>query len=252
MALLEDRPKADRPVAAAPPDTRARLRPVHERSVTPPAAWLLDIVGLSAEFSVLWDALGNARPDRRDPGVVHPGTDRLVNGDTTALRTRAAEVWSSTDPMVASVVAHLEVSGPEDWEGARDDRHLGHWFRLVMAAHVVPAVQPSGVDELRTGLPLLGFTQVEARRAARGREFGELAMELSPHGYGPAVSLSLGHGHKGWLGGSDAALLQNRLASLPPRAFQPVQELVAPCEALWRLLGTVAGRDDQVLVISAP
>jgi hypothetical protein len=251
MALLDDRPKAGRPVAATSPDTRARLRPVHERSAAPPAAWLLDVAAFRDEFAGLWDALGEPpAPDRRGAEAVHPGTDRLANGDSTSLRRRAAELWHSPDPVVAHAVSHLDVSAPEEWEGVVDERHLGHWFRLVMAAHLRPLATPVGVDELRAGLPNLGFSHAEARRATLGRELGDLAVELSPDGFGPAVNLSLGHGHKGWLGSADAAVLQARLAAVPPRAFRTEQQLVSPCEALWHLLGEVAGRDGVVLVLA--
>jgi hypothetical protein len=253
MALLDERPKASRPVAARSPEARARLRPVSERVPHAPAAWLFDVAAFDLEFGSLWESLGDA-PVASSRGIeaVHPGTDRVLGGDTTALRSRAAAIWNSTGSPVADVVARLEVSAPEDWDTVVDERHLGHWFRLVMAAHLTPVGAPSSVDELRVGLPSLGFTHVEARRAARGRELGDLAVELSPDGYGPAVSLSLGHGHKGWLGPADASALRQRLASVPPASFRSAQHLVGPCESLWNLLGLTVDLEHQVLVLWSP
>jgi hypothetical protein len=253
MALLEDRPRAGRPVAPTPPDTRARLRPVHQRERHAPAAWLLDVASFHHEFTDLWTKLGEAPPvSAQGIYAVHPGTDRLQAGDTTALRIRATEIWNAVEPPIADVVVRLEVSAPEEWEATMDDRHLGHWFRLIMATHLHPVGSPEAVNELRVGLPALGFTQVEARRATLGREIGDLALELSPAGYGPAVSLSLGHGHKGWLGRADAEALRRRLAAVPPATFRTVQHLVAPCEALWQRLGLAMNDDDQALVLWSP
>jgi hypothetical protein len=252
VALLEDRPKTVRPVAAKPAEAPA-LRAAPARTVIPAAAWLLDLAAFHQEFGALWESLGEPTDrrgtDRAVLDAVHPGTDRVAHGDTTAMRLRAAEVWNASDRTTAEVVARLDVTAPDDWIASPDDRQLGHWFRLVMAAHLMPAPAPAGVDELRSGLPQLGLTHAEARRAAWGRELGDLAVALAPNTYGPAVSLSLGHGHKGWLGADDAGRLQERLAAVPPSTFRTAQHLVAPCEALWCLLDQVVASPGRALVL---
>jgi hypothetical protein len=254
VALLEDRPKSVRPIADRSASLAPRVATSPRRSSASPAAWLLDLSSFHAEFTALWDALGPLPTDRRRTerhDSVHPGVERVLHSDRTALRTRAAEVWSASEPTVADAVARLDVSAPDDWAGAPEERHLGDWFRLVMAAHLTPVEPAAGIQDLRLGLPQLGFSHAEARRAVWGRELGDLAMALAPEAYGPAVSLSLGHGHKGWVGADDAARLQERLASVPPASFRSAQHLVRPCEALWQLLDPVVTTPGVALVLSS-
>jgi hypothetical protein len=224
----------------------------HEAGGPGGVAWLLDTESFHREFAELWSSLiEHQRPGlfgRQAGSTLHPELERAGRGDTSDLRTRAAQLWSSTDPVVADHVARLEVSTPEDWAAGFDENHLGDWFRLCLAAHLEAV---SGIDDpngLRAGLPGLGWSSVETRRALFGRELGELALRLDHQGYGQAVSLSLGHGHKGWLDVDDAITAQKRLADLKPAAFRSAQHLVVACEQLWQLLDVAIASPQRVLV----
>lgn len=216
-------------------------------------AWLLDIESFHSEFTALWANLDDHKPagphSRLTEATLHPELEHVGRGDTSDLRTRAAQLWASTDPVVTDHVARLEVSTPEDWATGFDESHLGHWFRLCLAGHLEEISGVDDLDGLRAGLPGLGWSSVETRRVLFGRELGELAIKLDHQGYGPAVSLSLGHGHKGWLDNDDVAAAQQRLASLDPVAFRSAQDLVPACEQLWAALDVVATSPQRVLVL---
>jgi hypothetical protein len=225
----------------------------HKAEGLPGVAWLLDTESFHLEFAALWANMNeHQRPGlfgRQTQSTLHPELERAGRGDTSDLRTRAAQLWSSTDPVIAEHVARLEVSTPEDWAAGFEENHLGYWFRLCLAAHL-EAVR--GIDDtsvLRTGLPSLGWSSVEARRALFGRELGELALRLDHQGYGQAISLSLGHGHKGWLDADDAITAQKRLGDLEPASFRSAQHLVVPCEQLWQLLDVAIANPERVLIL---
>lgn len=222
--------------------------------VLAPAAWLLDATAFRAEFSTLWNQLGDPAAGRRAAAVsgdtAHPGMALVRSGDTTALREVAARRWSSDDPVVAGHVARMAVSSPDEWSAGFDDGHLGAWFRLCLAGHLTPVASPSNAEILRTGLPQLGWSPLDTRRLLRGRELGELATAMDPDGFGPAVALALGHGHKGWLDADDAAAARTRLVDTDRSRFRTAQHLVGPCEQLWDLLVSLADDDDRVLVLA--
>lgn len=216
-------------------------------------AWLLDTEAFHSEFADLWANLDDHhRPGplgRLTEASLHPELERVGRGDTTDLRTRAAQLWASTDPVVADHVARLEVSTPEDWIAGFDESHLGHWFRLCLAGHLEVVGGVDDIDGLRAGLPTLGWSSVETRRVLFGRELGDLAVRLDHQGYGQAVSLSLGHGHKGWLDIDDVTTAQRRLVDLDRAGFRSAQHLVSACEQLWAVLDIAISNPERVLVL---
>jgi hypothetical protein len=216
-------------------------------------AWLLDIEAFHSEFADLWANLDDHHQSgplgRLTEVSLHPELERVGRGDTSDLRTRAAQLWASTDPVVADHVARLEVSTPEDWIAGFDESHLGHWFRLCLAGHLEVVGGVDDIDGLRTGLPKLGWSSVETRRVLFGRELGDLAVRLDHQGYGQAVNLSLGHGHKGWLDIDDVTAAQRRLADLDPAGFRSAQHLVPACEQLWAVLDVAISNPERALVL---
>jgi hypothetical protein len=218
-------------------------------------AWLLDPEGFHLEFTSLWEALG--QPDRRlgaqlglDEDRVDPGVYRARTGDTLALRMRAAETWASTDPAVVAHVSRLAVTTPDDWAVGFEETHLGHWFRLILAAHLRPLTPAPDVALLRDGLLHLGWSSVGVRRVLWGRELGDLALQIAPDTYGEAVALSLGHGHKGWLDHDDVVEARQRLETTDRGLFRGHPELVPACEHLWELLGAAANPGNLLVLAS--
>lgn len=218
-------------------------------------AWLLDSEAFHAEFLALWANLDHDAPvgphGRLTEVSLHPELERVGRGDTTDLRTRAAQLWASTEPVVADHVARLEVSTPEDWAAGFSEAHLGHWFRLCLAGHLEAIAGVDDPDSLRAGLPDLGWSSVETRRVLFGRELGELAVRLDHQGYGQAVNLSLGHGHKGWLDVDDAITAQRRLTDLDRSGFKSAQHLIAACEQLWAVLDIAVANPHRTLILPA-
>jgi len=226
-----------------------------------PGAWLLDAQALHDEFDALWSDVdpGALGAGRRAWGSVgsrtpseHDPIDILRTGNTWPLRNRALEVWSATDPVIVEHIARLELSTPDDWSLGFAEPQVGHWYRLCLAAHLRPVEPLSSIEELRAGLPDLGWSPVETRRVLRGRELGELAMTWGQSSYGPAVALALGHGQRGWLDAEDIAAIKHRLAEVDRAAFRHRQHLVPACEELWMLLDSIDGTPGQVLVLSTP
>jgi hypothetical protein len=221
-----------------------------------PGAWLLNAQALHDEFAELWTSLdpeGGTRPtDSSEHTPAHDDLEFVRYANTWNIRKRATEMWSSTDPVIAGHIARLVLTTPDDWATGFADVHLAHWYRLCLAGHLVAVDALDFTEELRTGLPQLGWSPVEARRLLRGRELGELAMTWAPSGYGPAVSLALGHGQRGWLGWDDVAATRGRLAELDRSRFRQLQHMVPACESLWRLLDTAGQHPDKVLILATP
>lgn len=193
-------------------------------------AWLLDATAFHREFDELFAAL------TRSAG---PGP----------LRARATELWSSTDPIVASVVGRLATDTPEEWEVGFEQAHLGQWYRVIMAAHLTPTRAVSSPAAVRNGLPQVGFAPAYARRLAHGRELMELAGAYGSPDVAAALSLVLGPGNKGWLDADDLQFAIDRLRTLDRRAFRRHQDLVPVCEDLWATLVAATANPDVVLVL---
>jgi hypothetical protein len=235
-------------VVGSPPGTTGR-RPGA-------AAWTLDLEAFAAEFSTLWEALGPVRdivlPATGTVTGVHPGTERVRSGDTGPMRRAAMRAWTSSDPAVIDHVSRLAVSTPEEWMAEPDDTHLGHWFRLILASHLTPLDTPPLLGELRGGLEELGWSPMVARRMVWGRDLAELAEEVGPDTFGPAVALALGHGQRGWLTPDDLTEARDLLASTSRERFRTVQHLLEVIEAWWNLLGAAAETGRPLVLCSSP
>lgn len=193
-------------------------------------AWLLDATEFHREFDELFAAL-------------------VTSAGPAPMRARATELWSSTDPTVASVVGRLATDTPEEWEVGFEDAHLGQWYRVVMAAHLRPTRAVAWPAAVRNGLPLVGFSPAYARRLAHGRELMELAGTYGSPEVAAALSLVLGPGNKGWLDADDLEFALDRLRTLDRRAFRRHQDLVPVCEDLWATLVAATTDSNAVLVL---
>lgn len=196
------------------------------------AAWLLDVDAFHREVDELFALLGSA--DGPAP-----------------LRERATELWESDDPVVRDFVSRLETDTPDDWAVTFDQRHLGQWYRILMAGHLEPTRALRAPQVVRTRLPALGFSPAYARRLAHGREIVELAESHGSPTVGAAIGLVLGPGHKGWLSHDDVTFALERLRAVDRRAFRNLQDLVPVCEDLWATLSAAAEHREAVLVLLA-
>lgn len=196
------------------------------------AAWLLDVDAFHREIDELFALLG--QPEGPVP-----------------LRERASELWESDDPVVRDYVSRLETDTPDDWAVTFDQRHLGQWYRILMAGHLEPTRALRSPQAVRTRLPALGFSPAYARRLSHGREIVELAETHASPSVATAVSLVLGPGHKGWLSHDDISFALDRLQSVDRRAFRDAQDLVPLCEDLWATLAIATDHPDAVLVVLA-
>lgn len=251
MAIIEHPhrrgPGADLRLAAGgsdgtpPSDVHTQVRPSPPgRTQLTPAAWILDAAGLHEEFVALWETLGPLPRPRPGEILIHPSSQRLADGDTSAMRERALTHWGSEDPVVVEYISRLDLPTTEEWFGPFDDLRVGQCYRLCLATHLRPVAHLEHTATLLTGLPTLGWSPAEARRVAWGRELGDLATSYDQDGYGPAVALALRHGHKGWLGPDDVTGARQRLRDANPRAFRGRPDLVVACEELWAVLDAAA------------
>jgi hypothetical protein len=196
------------------------------------AAWLLDVHAFHREVDDLFA--------------------RLSTSDGPApMRERATELWESDDPVVHDYVSRLETDTPDDWAVTFDQRHLGQWYRVLMAGHLEPTRSLRAPQVVRTRLPALGFSPAYARRLALGREVVELAETCASPAVAAAIGLVLGPGHKGWLSHDDVTFALDRLRAVDRRAFRQAQDLVPVCEDLWASLAAAADHADSALVVLA-
>lgn len=192
--------------------------------------WLLDAIGLHAEFDALVEGLNET-----------DGLDRF--------RARVTEIWRSSDPIVRSYVAALAIHTPEDWAAGFDEGHLGEWYRILMAPYLSPTRSFRWPVRLRNRLPDLGWLASDARRLVRGHELAALALTYSSTTSATAVALVLPHGTKGWLGPRDLEDFLERFRSLDRALFRRNQQLVPLVEDAYEVLTTASGWDDRVLLL---
>ncbi|MCC5953086.1 MAG: hypothetical protein JJU45_13425 [Acidimicrobiia bacterium] len=200
------------------------------RSLDEPKAWLLDAETFHAEFCTLFGALSG--PDGAAP-----------------LRERATELWESPDPLVSDYVSRLPTDLPEEWAVSFSESHLAQWYRILMAAHLADAPAVSDPGQLRRGLPDLGWSTADARRAASGRQLRALASAYGHAECATAINLVLDPGLRGWLSPDDVADLRDRLVAVDRRRFRAHQDLVGVCEELWSLLDVAANGRGRVLLL---
>ena len=206
--------------------TTARPRPSSSR------AWLLDPVAFHASFDELY-----ARVDRAE------GLARM--------RWLATQVWRSVDPVTHGYVDRLRTGSADDWEAAYHDSHLVDWYRVLMADHLCPAPGVSDPRALRLGLPGLGWTPAEARRAVYGRELMGLVEAYADPVVAGDIGPQLLVDSRGWLGPDDAEHALARLRGIDPAAFRDAQPLVPLVEELYATLAVAAQHPDRVLLVLA-
>lgn len=194
-------------------------------------AWLLDPVGLHAEFDALFAGLVD------DDGLV-------------PFRARVSRLWHSHDPVLREFIESQRVHTPEDWETGFDEHHLGEWYRVLMAAHVVPTRGLRRPGILKDELPSLGWNPSDARRLAWGRELLSLAEAYGDDSAAAALGQVMRFGYKGWLSQDDIGELLRRFRAMEPRRFRRAQHLVPLVEEAYDALTTAARAGDRVLVLA--
>lgn len=197
----------------------------------PGKAWLVDPVGLHAEFDDLFGGLVD------DDGLAR-------------FRARAAALWRSDDPVVHDYVSSLPCHTPEEWEEGFEERHLAEWYRVLMAAHLEPARPFAAPVRLKDHLPELGWTPSDARRLAWGRELIELAQTYGQEDAAAALEIVLRVGNKGWHHPSDVEDYLEGFRHMDPRWFRGAQHLVPLVEDAYEVLTFAARRPDRVLLLA--
>ncbi|MCX7620079.1 MAG: hypothetical protein N2037_04440 [Acidimicrobiales bacterium] len=197
-------------------------------------AWALDAVAMHDEFDELLAGLID------ECGLVR-------------LRQRAADLWRLDDPDVASYVSHLRTHTPEEWEAGFEERHVGEWYRILMADYLRPVTGFADPTQLKDGLPALGWTASEARRLAWGRELVELARTYALEETATALSIVLPVGNKGWLAIEDVRCYLDRFRAMNRRVFRRYQHLVPVVEDAYAVLERFASFPaDHVVLLPGP
>lgn len=190
-------------------------------------SWMLDAIGFHRDFE----------------------TRLLGDESLVAVRDRAVAIWDGVDPVVRSYLAAIVVSTPEDWYRACEDTHLVDWYRVLMAAWLTPTRSIQSPDNLRKGLPRLGWHATESRRLARGRELLTLAeRHLGPQAL-ERLLVRFGWGHKGWLDHDDVVAALTRMRRLDPHQFRDNPDLVPVVENAFEVFESAATKPDHVLLI---
>ncbi|MFN8038186.1 MAG: hypothetical protein U0Q07_03150 [Acidimicrobiales bacterium] len=203
-----------------------------ERAADQPGkAWLLDPVGLHAEFDELFVGLTD------DRGLAR-------------FRARAEQLWRSDDLVVHDYIASLPCHTPEEWEAGFEERHLAEWYRVLMAAYIEPTRPFAAPVRLKDHLPEVGWTPSDARRLAWGRELMELAQTYGQEDAAAALEIVLRFGNKGWHDPDDLVAYLDGFRHMDPRWFRRAQHLVPLVEDAFEVL-SAAGRDpDRVLLLA--
>jgi len=210
------------------PDVGAVARPRASSS----RAWLLD----ADTFHRVFDDL-------------YAGVDRAEG--LTRMRWLATQVWRSTDPGTHQYVDRLRTGSADDWEAAYHDSHLVDWYRVLMAGHLTPVPSVSDPRRLRNGLPQLGWTPAEARRATYGRELKSLVEAYGSLPVVADIAPQLMLDSRGWLGPDDVERALDRLRGIDPGCFRHAQPLVPLVEELYAMLAAARARPDGVLLLLA-
>jgi hypothetical protein len=189
-------------------------------------AWMLDPIEFHHDFETLLS-----------------GPDGLVD-----VRDRASEIWHSTDAAWRPYVELLAVD-PENWRCECEDAHLVEWYRVLMAPYLLATAALESPDEVRRGLPQLGWHMSEARRLARGRELLTLAERHLPDPVVERLRLRFAWGTKGWLDHDDLTLALERMRRLDRAVFREHQDLVPMVENAFHVFEAAAAKPDHVLVV---
>ena len=154
----------------------------------------------------------------------------------------ATEVWLSNDPITRTYLDVLRLP-------PLDESHLADWYRVLMARHITPTRALRAPELLRRRLPDLGWSPVEARRLAHGRELQLLADACASAGTADVLSSYLTLADKGWLGQDDVTGTLDRMRNLDARLFRRHQDLVEVVEQAYEVLEAAATKPDLVLLM---
>lgn len=198
----------------------------------PGKAWLVDPVGLHEEFADLFAGLVD------DDGLAR-------------FRARAGALWRSDDPVVHDYISVLPGHTPEEWEQGFEERHLAEWYRVLMAAHLVPTRAFAAPVRLKDGLPELGWTPSDARRLAWGRELIELAQAYGQPDSAAALEIVVPFGHKGWHDHDDVTAYLDGFQHMDRQWFRSAQHLIPLVEDAFEVLRSAAAHPELVLVLAS-
>ncbi|HEY6531665.1 MAG TPA: hypothetical protein VIY72_05140 [Acidimicrobiales bacterium] len=189
-------------------------------------AWMLEPVEFHRDFEALL-----AAPD----GLVE-------------IRDRALALWNSGDAVVRSYVELLPVD-PDGWRCECEDAHLVEWYRMLMAAYLLPMPSLPRPDLVRHGFPTLGWHAAEARRVARGRELVTLAERHLDDEVLERLLLRFGWNEKGWLDHEDLLDTLDRLCRLERDDFRERRELVPVVDSVFEVFELAATKPDHVMLV---
>jgi len=164
-----------------------------------------------------------------------------------AVRDEATRIWHSIDDAWRAYVELLAVD-PEQWRCECEDLHLVEWYRVLMAPYLISTPALSCPDDVRRGLPELGWHTSEARRLARGRELLTLAERHLDDPVVERLRVRFGWGTKGWLDHDDLVDALARMRRLERGVFRGHQELVALVENAFHVFEAAAAKPDHVLL----
>jgi hypothetical protein len=195
------------------------------------AAWLLDPIGLNADYEELFIALSD-------------------DGGLERFRTEVTALWRSTDPVIEAYLHRIPVHSPEEWELGFDEAQLGEWFRVLMGRHVQPARGLRWPVRLKERLPDVGWMPGDARRLVWGRELAQLGeLYATNPEVAAALAMVLPVGNKGFLTPEDLDELLDRFRSMDAGAFRDHQFLVPVVEDAFEVLSAAAVHRDRVLLL---
>src|SRR5262249_24620260 len=155
----------------------------------------------------------------------------------------------SQDPATHCYVDRLRTGSADDWEAAYHESHLVDWYRVLMADHLTPAPGVTDPRALRRGLPGLGWTPAEARRAVYGRRLMGLVEAYAAPPVAGDIGPQLLVDSRGWLGPDDVDHAIARLKGIDPAAFRHAQPLVPLVEELYVTLALARDHPDRVLLV---
>jgi len=188
-------------------------------------AWMLDPIEFHHDFAAMLQ-----------------GPDGLVD-----VRDRATEIWHSPDPVTRAYVELLPVD-PDEWRCECEDTHLVEWYRVLMGPYLIPTPALDCPDQVRRGLPRLGWHTSEARRLARGRELPTLAERHLDDPLVERLRLRFRWGTKGWLDHDDLTDALERMRRLERSVFRDHQDLVPVVENAFHVFEAAAAKPDHVLL----
>ena len=178
----------------------------------------------------------------------HRDFDELMQRSTPAdgyasVGEVATEVWLGNDPVTRTYLDVLRLP-------PLDESHLADWYRVLMAGHITPTRAFRVPDLLRRRLPDLGWSAVEARRLAHGREL-QLLADAHLTAAADVLASHLTLADKGWLSQDDITAALDRMRGLDPDLFRRHRDLVEMIEQAYEVLEAAATKPDLVLLLVA-